>query len=201
MMSRIIVAIALLCASALVHADFLGAASGRSANPANSPKLSIEGTLNNGSGYRYIGARINYNVNDKVTAYGDFGQADIFGDGVSFGGGVFYYLPGVSESMSFMNNMDAAVQASLHIADLFVDYTAITAALLVSPKTPLANGMYWYANAGLFNVNSGSGVPGPGGFELQVGGGISLPLGPGTLFAGLDRIGQFTASVGYRFAL
>jgi hypothetical protein len=212
MMIRLLLSITLLCAGALAHADFLGAPSGRSANPANLPKLSVEGSLSLGSDYRNLGARVNYNVNDALTVYGDFGLADVIGDGAAFGGGVFYYLPTLSESIGFLNTMDTAIQGSFHTASLDdggfdIDYTSFGAALLVSPKEPLPNGMTWYANAGFFNLDVDFGFRGFGfrasdsSFELQVGGGISLPLGPGTLYAGVDRLDVFTAGVGYRFGL
>ena len=66
-MKRIQIAIGTaLCLSSLsVNADILGTLSGRSANPANSPQLSVEGSFNTSGDYQNIGARVNYTVNDK----------------------------------------------------------------------------------------------------------------------------------------
>lgn len=201
---RIATVVALMAATMAAHADYFGAPSGRSANPANNPKLSVEGSVSDGSGYRNIGARVSFGVNDKITIYGDFGISDVgVYDGNSFGGGIFFYLP-------IINGFDSAIQGSFHTAalDFFsseLDVTALGATFLISPQTPIAsNGLTWYANAGVnvinrdfsrrfFRGSSDNSV------EPQIGGGIYLPLGPGTFYAGGDIIDGLIVGAGYRF--
>ncbi|MFK7993494.1 MAG: hypothetical protein AB8B87_05105 [Granulosicoccus sp.] len=216
---RIALVAGLLGVSFSAHADFWGTLSGRSANPANNPQLSVEGSFTTGGDYQNIGARINYGVNESLTVYGDFGLAELNGpDGTAFGAGLFYYLPNMSDSVSFFGDKDVAIQASYHTATLDsggfdLDTSAIGAALLVSPKTAFNpdNGMNWYANVGFTRltvdvprINTVFGVFGGGSeseIELQLGGGVYLPMGPGTLYAGADLIDEFIFGVGYRFGI
>ncbi len=203
---------ALLVTSVTAHADYFGSPSGRSANPANEPQLSVEGSASLAPDYRNIGARINYAFNDKLTAYGDFGISDLgfFGsDGTSIGGGVFYHMPNITPEGSALGFLDAAIQGSFHIADLdFFDASAITALLLVSPKEPInaSNGLTWYANAGLVRLSVEFddrffGSTTNNDIEPQIGGGIKMNLGPGTFYAGADLIDELIAGVGYRYGI
>ena len=196
-------AIGLMAASLTAHADFYGTASGRSANPASNPALSIEGFFGTGSDYQNFGVRVNFNVNERLTIYGDLGRSErFFSDGISFGGGAFFYLP-------VIDGFDSAVQASIHRASLdgrsrgfFLDrdITTIGGAFLISPKEPLnARGLNWYANAGLTLIDEDSNFGDS--TEPTIGGGIYLPLGPGTFYAGADLIDDLIAGVGYRFGL
>ena len=123
---------------------------------------------------------------------------------------MFYYLPNLGSAGSAMSDFDVAVQGSFHTAALGVgnidfDYTALAAALLVSPKTVMnpESGLNWYANAGLtrlavdfdqfgFSASDSD-------IELHLGGGIYMPIGPGTLYAGADLIDEFILGVGYRY--
>lgn len=217
---RIALVAGLLVTSVSAHADFWGSLSGRSANPTNNPKLSVEGSFTTSGDYQNIGARVNYGVNEALTVYGDFGLSDYGGpDGNSFGAGLFYHLPNLSKSATFLNELDVAVQASYHTAsvDSFgfdLDISALSAALLVSPKTAFNpdTGMNWYANVGLTRLaielpsfDFGFGVTGGGGsddnIELQLGGGVYLPMGPGTIYAGADLIDEFIFGIGYRYGI
>lgn len=203
----------LLSTSISAQADWFGTLSGRSANPANSPQLSVEGSFGTSSNYQNIGARINYDVNESLTVYGDFGMSEFVGDGTSFGAGIFYYLPNLSESVGFFNDKDVAIQGSYHTAgfeegNIDIDYSALGVAMLISPKTAFNpdNGMNWYANVGFTNLS----VDYPqatffdasvSSTELQLGGGIYMPMGPGTLYAGVDLIDEFILGVGYRYGV
>jgi len=218
-LSRIVLASSLILTSISAHADWRGTLSGRSANPANSPSLSVEGSFTTSGDYQNIGARINYDVNEALTIYGDFGQSEFLDDGTSFGAGVFYYLSNLSGSDGFLSDKDVAVQASYHTSSLDgrgfdIDFSSLGAALLLSPKNAFNpdNGMNWYANAGFTRlafdvprIDLGFGFVAGGGsedsIELQLGGGIYLPMGPGTLYAGADLIDEFIFGVGYRYGI
>ena len=209
MMKKLALTASLLGMSVIAHADYFGAASGRSANPANTPGVSVEGFASLGSDFRVIGARTNFNVNEKLTVYGDIGITEVFlSDGLSFGGGVFYGLESIGREGSFVASLDVAIQGSLHIAslDFFgvdLDYSSFGVAALVSPKTPINDsGLNWYANAGLTRVSRDTGFFGRtlSSIEPQVGGGIHMPAGPGVFYAGGDIIDQVIASAGYRFS-
>jgi hypothetical protein len=209
----------LLLVSVSAQAEWFGAPSGRSADPANSPKLSVEGAFSTSGDYDYFGARLNYSVNEKLTVYGDVGQGEFFDDGTAFGAGLFYHLPNLSESSSFLNTIDLAAQGSYHTlgADI-ADVSAITVAMLFSPKTAMNpdSGLSWYGNVGFTRLTVDVDVPTftiPGvgvivggsvsdsSSEIQIGGGVYLPMGPGTLYAGADLIDEFIFGVGYRYGL
>jgi hypothetical protein len=145
-------------------------------------------------------------------------MSEAIGDGNSIGAGVFYRLPNLSNSFVFFNDKDVAVQASYHTASLDgfgidIDYSAMGVALLVSPQQVFnpGTGLNWYANVGFTRlafdipgINIGFGTFGGGSdssMELQIGGGIYLPMGPGTLYAGADLIDEFIFGVGYRYGI
>ncbi|MFK7861967.1 MAG: hypothetical protein AB8B64_24360 [Granulosicoccus sp.] len=206
--SRIALAAGLLAASFSVSADYFGTLSGRSANPANGPKLSVEGSFTTSGDYQNLGARINYGVNESLTIYGDFGLSENIGDGNSFGAGIFYHIPDMSDGL------DVAIQASYHTATLDfgfsrdTDWTALGAAILVSPKQAMNpnTGLNWYANAGFTNLSieipfGRFFVASDDSFEIQLGGGIYMPAGPGTFYAGADFLDEFIIGAGYRFGI
>ena len=128
-------------------------------------------------------------------------------DGNSFGAGVFYYLP-------VLDGFDSAIRGSYHRASLDTsffddrDFNVFAAAFLVSPQTPLNdNGLNWYANAGLTIIIGDQADFFDNRFisdnstEPQIGAGIYVPLGPGTLYAGADIIDEFIIDAGYRFGI
>ena len=215
---RVALAAALCVSSLSVHADIFGTLSGRSANPANSPQLSVEGSFTTSGDYQNIGARVNYTVSNALSVYGDFGLSEFgagFGaspDGNSFGAGLFYYLPNLGSAGSALGDYDVAVQGSFHTAALEFgnvdfDYTALAANLLVSPKSAMNpdSGLNWYANAGLtrlaIDFDQFGFSASDSDIELQLGGGIYMPMGPGTVYAGADLIDEFIFGVGYRYGI
>lgn len=216
-LKRLAMFAALVATSMSAQADIFGTLSGRSANPANNPQISAEGSFTTSGDYQNIGARINYTVNDNLTVYGDFGLTEFGGfgaspDGNSFGAGVFYYLPDLGGADSSLSRYDVAVQGSFHTAALEFsnvdfDYTALAAAMLISPKDVMNpdTGMNWYANAGLtrlaIDFDQFGFSASDSDIELQLGGGIYLPMGPGTLYAGADLIDEFIFGVGYRYGI
>ena len=217
----------LLTISVPLHASWWGTSDGRSANPENNPRVSIEGFISDGDNdYQYLGGRLNYTVNESLTLFGDYGNAERVGDGSSVGGGAYFYLPTLSESATFLNDKDVAIKASYHKATLDfdpggrvssweVDVSALSVAFMISPKTVFKpdSGLNWYATAGFTKLEFDR----PGrvyvgnefirtsassdSTELHLGAGVYLPLGPGTLYAGADLIEDLIFGVGYRFAI
>lgn len=206
-------AAALFLISVSAQAEWWGAPSGRSANPANNPDMSVEGAFSTSGDYQNIGARFNYTLNESMTIYGDFGLGDFIDDGTSFGAGLYYYLPSLSKSASFLGRYDFAAQGSYHQLSGDFGVSALSLAMLVSPKIPLipANGLNWYGNVGLTRLsvdlpgyNFGFGRIGGGSVtstEIQIGGGVYMPVGPGSVYAGVDMIDEFILGIGYRFGI
>ena len=212
---RLLLTAGILLFSLSANAEWWGAPAGRSANPANGPDLSVEGVFSTSGDYDYLGARVNYQLNESITLYGDVGQGEFVDDDLAFGAGLFYYLPGLSEKASFLNNVDVAAQGSYHMLSAdFVDISSISGSLLFSGREALSsNGLMWYANAGFtrleidvdlvvdFGFGSFGSSASDDSFELQLGGGVYLPMGPGELYAGADLIDEFILAVGYRYGI
>ena len=199
------------------HAEFFGLPNGRSANPGNLPPLSVEGSFNTGGDYQHIGARVNYQVSPELVVFGDVGQSAFdlgFGsdaDGLSFGIGAFFFLA----NQQILPQFDIAVKGSFHTASLEsdvdgvvvpgfgvvgggsadVDGTNISLEALISSQEPLsANGLGWYANGGI-NILGGDFDD----TEILLGGGVTLPLGPGEIYGGADLIDDIIFGVGFRY--
>lgn len=196
------------------HAEWWGAPAGRSANPANNPDLSVEGSFTTSGDYDFFGARVNYQLNEAVTLYGDVGMGEFLDDGTGFGAGLFYHLPNLSESMSALNNVDVAAQGSYHMLTGDFDVSALSVSMLFSGREAISsNGLMWYANAGFtrleFDIPSVDlgplfGTVGGGSddsFELQLGGGVYMPAGPGQFYVGVDLIDEFIFGAGFRYAI
>ena len=64
----------LLTNSVPLQAGWWGTFDGRSANPENNPRVSIEGFVSKSNDdYQNIGGRLNYTVNESLTVFGDNG--------------------------------------------------------------------------------------------------------------------------------
>lgn len=201
----------------MAQAEFYGTLNGRLADPSNAPTISVEGAFITGDDYQNINGRLNYQLNELVTVYGDFGLLEYgpgFGadaDGNGFGAGVYYYVA----DQTFLQNMDFAVHGSFHTASLDfdnanadVDLSGLVVEALISGREPIAdNGLMWYANIGLHRLTFEIDVPsGFGGVddtenEFGFGGGVILPMGGGELYAGADLIDELQFGVGYRYFL
>ena len=212
------------------HAELFGLPDGRSADPGvDVGAISIEGGYVTGElyddvDYTSFGARLNYQVSPVLTVFADFSQPELdyrlideF-DGNAYGGGVYYHLP----EQTFLQSLDVAVKASYHTASLDqdsqgqtfnTDVKNIQAVALVSGKEPLsANGLKWYAAVGVqrldedydFNVNLGFGQQGSLDDKetfLSAGAGVSLPIGGGLLYAGVEKANGITYGGGFRYFL
>lgn len=203
---RTLLATGVLMFSLSAQAEWWGAPSARSANPANNPDLSVEGVFSTSGDYDFFGARVNYQLNESVTLYGDVGRGEFGDDGTGFGAGLFYFLPQLSESAEFLNNVDVAAQGSYHMLSGDLDVSAISATLLFSGREAISsNGMMWYANAGFTRLEvdfpsfAGFGGGSDDSFELHLGGGVYQPMGPGQVYGGVDLIDELIFSVGYRY--
>lgn len=212
--NRLLLTAGILLFSMSAQAEWWGAPSGRSANPANNPDLSVEGSFSTSGDYDFFGARVNYQYNESITIYGDIGQGEFGDDGTAFGAGLFYYLPSLSEKASFLNDVDVAAQGSYHaLSGDVIDVSTISASLLFSGREAIAsNGMMWYANAGFtrltvdlpsfdFGAFGSVGGGSDSEIELHLGGGVYLPMGPGELYAGADLIDEFILGIGFRYPI
>lgn len=188
----------LLLVSVSIQADQLGTVSARSANPANSAPMSVEASLSLGGDLSNFGLRLNYQVSDALTVYGDLSLADrAFNDGAAFGAGLFYYLPNLGQDLG----LDTAIQASFHT--LSGDVTTLDGHLLISPIAPLneETGLSWYASVGLARQSYDFGFVSVSDIDIALGGGVYLPMGPGTVYAGTELNDVFGVTVGYRYDL
>lgn len=187
------------------HAEVFGLLNGRSANLSTMPDLSVEGgfvTGDFGRGtYDHIGFRVNYRIMPGLVLYADLGQSEsgyryTFGsssaDGTAFGLGAYYQL------RDLIPNFDASIKGSFHKVGGDLDGDAISIELLISPVEPLTEaGLNWYANAGIHRFG-GDIVSGT---DPGIGGGITMPLGPGELIAGADFIDDISFGIGFRYAI
>lgn len=196
-------------------AEIFGLIHGRSANPGNLSQSSVEAGVMVGGDYNTYGARLNYKLSDVTTVYGDVGLHDVDnwnGDGFGFGGGLYYYLP----DQRFLEGFDVAVHGSFHMTTLDsnyfgsnvdVDMNALVLDMLVSPQEAInENGMAWFASAGFTRVASDVNVSGFGGgsdsdIELSFSGGVTLPMGPGEVYGGIDYVDGLSFAAGFRYSL
>ncbi|PID63966.1 MAG: hypothetical protein CSB44_00405 [Gammaproteobacteria bacterium] len=218
LLAAAVVAAGAVLASGTASAELFGLQHGRSANPASMDTMSVEGGITRSSDLFTIGGRFNYKLNDNLTIYGDLGHSEYdYGwysdaDGFSIGGGVYYFL----DNQRFTDFLDMAFHGSLHMAQLEgsryryssyyyrsgdMDYMTAVFDMLVSPVEPvLDNGFSWYASAGLGHLRMDpEWGPSDDSIELLASGGITLPLGPGELFAGGELFDEVNIGAGYRY--
>ena len=192
------------------HAELFGLLNGRSADPSNLTPLSVEGGIVTGGDFQTFGARVNYVVSPQLTVFGDFGLSEADAgigsdaDGNSFGGGVFFFLG----QQQFLPQFDIAAKLSYHLASLEfggtdVDYNNLSIEGLLSSSEPFTEGgLKWYANAGINRIDADIdfvGFNSESDTELLLGGGVTLPLGPGEAYGGIDLIDSIQFGAGYRF--
>lgn len=190
------------------HAEYLGLLNGRSANPGSSPDLSVEGGAALGD-IQNFGARVNYRLSPVMVLHGDVGMSEFFNaDGMSFGVGVFYFL----DQQRFLETADVGVHASFHMASLDFGYNVdldtsnLTVEALISSKEPISdNGMHWYANVGIhrmafdYGSRAGFGSADSSNMEIGFGGGVTMPYGPGEVYAGIDFVEEMMFGGGFRY--
>ena len=190
-----------LAGVAPANAEIFGILNGRSAAPPTE-QLSVEGGLQFGDDVFYVGGRGNYAVSPTVTGFVNLSRFDFDngGDGFQIGGGAFLHL--VDQRVA--PSLDLAVKPSLGYADLDGgNVITLGGELLVSGRDPLGGGsLGWYANVGLL-ISRADADNGGDDTDLEpiVGAGITLPVGSGTFYAGIDFIDELALGVGFRLGL
>ncbi len=198
-----------------VQAETFGLGTGRSANPDDSPGLSVEAGITNSSNFGHLGLRVNYKLSPDIVVYGDIGQSE-FGnfDGLIFGAGAFYAL----RDIVLLENTDFGVKGSIHTGSLelsgcenFVDpfFGALFAEVCdadvfnfaleahISGAQLGASNFGWYGNAGIHSLDLGVASS----TEIGFGGGVFSDTGFGSFYAGIDFIDEFTIVAGVRYHL
>ena len=203
-------------AAGSAHAEYLGPINGRSADPGTLSPISVEGNFATSDFYQFIGTRVNYKASPELVLFGDLGLIELGpgfsdADGFGFGLGAFFHLA----NQQLLPQIDIAVKGSYHFGsvefegvgfnpvtldevseDFDFDLSNISLEVLASGKQPLtANGLGWYANAGI----QIAGGDGPDDTEILLGGGVHVPVGPGEAFGGVDIIDELTIGIGYRY--
>ncbi len=204
-LKAVIFAAMLVCAQC-AQAEYFGLMNGRTADLRDMSDMSVDVGIMNGdffdADYDLIGARFNYRLVPGLIGYAGLGLTDIDQfDGTSIGFGIYYQL------QDLIASLDSSIKASYHTLDVSrsgfrdVDLSGISVELLVSGKEPISdNGLSWYASAGIHRLSrKTSGFSGDTDTEPGFGGGILLPVGPGTVFAGLEHIDEVVLGVGFRF--
>ncbi len=205
--------ILLFCALTLtgtsVFAETFGLLAGRTADPAQLSILSAEGGFVAIGRVNVFGVRVNYQLNDQLTIYGDLGLSKFDGlggtpDGASFGVGAFYALPGVIEGF------DLAVRGSFHSAKLGsgsfdATYSEFSGEAIISGLEPISDsGLNWYGSIGL-NIfkfsfpNTTFGGGSSSDTDISFGAGVVLPTGTGQFYAGLEFLDDIAIGGGFRY--
>lgn len=200
---------ALVVASSLVagsaQAEFFGLPNGRSANPDTLSDLSVElGFVTGDLGlvdYQNFGARVNYRVAPDIVVIGDIGTSEYGStDGTPVGLGILYHL--ANQRISQAN--DISVKASYHTGEYKhsntkLDLTGLSFEVLFSGRQPLAaNGLGWYGNFGFHRLTVKNATSDSSN-EIGVGGGLTLPAGPGEAYLGIDLIDELSFGLGFRY--
>ena len=186
-------------------AELLGFALGRSTNVANYSDLSVEGAAQVGD-LDTLGARATCRLNERAALYGDLGIADFdyADDGIAFGGGLIYAIPGL------LPDLDTALTGSFHYAAADdIDWNNIALRGVVSGEVPTRDvTLTWYGTVGLDVISwdadidcNGYGCGDDSDTEVALGGGVILPVGPGEAYGGLEYIDDMLLAVGYRVGL
>ncbi|MFK7861099.1 MAG: hypothetical protein AB8B64_19940 [Granulosicoccus sp.] len=146
--------------SGIASAELFGMVNGRTADLSRAPQQSVELGASlakfNSHDVQHLGLRINYKLNRSTVLYADVGQSMFDpgdeADGVTFGVGGFWQLPGLFDISNF------AVHASFHRVDL--DFSGLDNGLkgnaivlegLFSGKQPInqAGTLFFNASIGL----------------------------------------------------
>ena len=203
------VAASALVAGTAAQAEIFGLMNGRSA-AAPAWQTALEAAIQLDDDVRHLAVRGNYALSGKITAFANIGQVDFDDstlDGLQLGGGVFYHLG----DQRVVPSLDIALKPSVGYARLTAgsvdaDLVTVGAEALISSATTLGqSSVNWYANVGLLYEYIDFDSVGPDidddDIELILGGGITLPAGPGELYAGIDFIDELQFGAGFRYAL
>ena len=202
-----LVALAALAAGTSAQAEVFGILNGRTA-AAPDWNFAVEGSLQLDDDLRYIGVRGNYALSPELTAFANISQLSYDdnsdADGFLVGGGAFLHLP----DQQVVPSLDIAFKPALGIGQVSSgddDATLYTLSgeVLASGGEPIGSlGLNWYANVGLL-ISGASGDVADDDTELDpiLGGGVAVPLGAGTVYAGIDYIDNIQFGAGFRYGL
>lgn len=153
MIKKLTTVFAIAGISAAASAQVLDLQTGRSADLTGEPATSVEGGLVIGDA-DYIGARGNYLVMEDLLVSANLGLVDIGDDELAIGVDGMYQVP-----IDFM--FPVAVKVGFGVVpDGDVDFMALTLEAIISGD--IADGIGWYANAGIHWVDTEVRIPGTG---------------------------------------
>jgi len=198
--SLVICAGVMLTSSTQAQAEYLGLPTGRSAKISSLPKLAIEAGILTGdigeNSYQSLGPRVSFRLSPDFLVYGDVNRADIDdADGLAFGVGLFYGIPGLTKKNDFAAKVSYHA-ASLKSSDDKLKGNVLSIEGLLSGQKIGESDLRWYANFGLhrFDVKNAYDET-----EIGFGGGVFTETSFGELYGGIDLIDELTFGVGVRF--
>ena len=175
--------------------------------------------------YRNLSARVNYAVKPSLHVFGDFGMTAIgSADDPAIGFGALYsadaflgkYVPnlhtafkgsyhtvtldgGGSGFSPFFNNVGPSGIGEF-IPLTFsgggsTDIDALSLEVLFSGKRTIGNGINWYGNVGIHNLDAGARST----TEFGLGGGLTRKFNFGDGFIGVDMIDELIYGIGFRY--
>ena len=195
------VAATTLLSAGPANAEIFGLLNGRSAAPPTW-QTAVEAGAEFSDDVLQLAVRGNYALNPTLTAFANLGFIDFDdgGDGFQIGGGAFLHLT----EQRVVPNLDVAIKPSVGFADVDGgNVLTLAGEALVSGREPLGGGsLGWYANVGLglFRADPDNGSSDTD-LEPILGGGITLPVGTGTFYAGIDFIDEIGIGAGFRVGL
>ena len=195
-----------LLAGTAAQAEVFGIMNGRTAG-APEQEVSVELALQLDDDLRYIGVRGNYLLQPDMTVFANISQLSFDdnsdADGFEIGGGAFLHLG----EQRVAPSIDLALKPAIGIGQVSSGdfdgtiYNLSGEVLASSAEAISSAGLNWYANLGLAIFGSSGDFDDDTDVEPILGGGITLPAGPGTLYAGIDFIDNIQFGAGFRYGL
>ena len=197
---------AILAFSMSIQADTLGPLDGRSPDPREMSKMSVEvGYVSEGD-FSTIAGRFNYQLSPLLTLYGDFGLVEVSdnADGNAFGIGARYYLA----NQRIVPALDLAVRASFHMSSVESgagsesDLSEMSFAVHIGGKEAISSSsIKWYSLLSFNRLSVDTAGADENDFEIGIGAGVYMSLGPGEVYVGLENIDEMYFGIGYRHFL
>jgi len=191
--------------STQAHAEYMGFPTGRSANIPALPDSSVEAGFVTGDvaeiSYQHFGTRFNLRISPELMGYADVAQVELEdGDGLGYGAGFFYHIPGLAKSSDF------AVKVSFHtvkteekdgnvVFETEGDVLSIEG--LFSGEKIGESNLNWYTNFGIHKFDFVDYDES----EIGFGGGVFSATSFGEFYAGADLIDELTFGLGVRYHL
>ena len=203
--------LAMLGLSLSAQADRYGPLDGRSPDPSQTTKMSVEVGFVSEGDFSNLTGRFIYQFSPLVSVYGDFGTIERTNDeGTAFGIGATFYLA----KQRIMPVLDIGVRASYHMASVDngimggteSDISDMAVAVHVGSKEAFFSyGMKWY---GVLSYHR-SGVESLAGTQsfdssssdVGLGAGVYMPVGAGEAYVGIENLEEIYVGVGYRYFL